>query len=115
MQSHHLRGESTASRISGIAHIYTNLVHNLQLSISVQTLRTKMTFNKTDPILARDAAEGEDAIPNAMLWFCTNRLTSMVTTVQSIIIARLEQKNDDDLVYDFHKEVQTDPRCCVCY
>ena len=58
-----------------------------------------MTFNMTDVIMARDAAEGAAAILNAMLCFFTNRLTSMVT-VQSIIIARLEQKNGGDLVYD---------------
>ena len=54
-----------------------------------------MMFNMTDAILARDAPEGAAAILNAMLWSCTNKLTSMVT-VQSALLARIEQKNDSE-------------------
>ena len=49
----------------------------------------------TDAILARDAPEGAAAILNAMLWSCTNKLTSMVT-VQSALLARIEQKNEGE-------------------
>ena len=41
----HLRGELTATQFSRIVHVYANLVHNPQLSISVQTLCAKMMFS----------------------------------------------------------------------